>query len=297
MGDVSQVMPDRLAAGWRQPPVPGFVHVGDKLSIGKLSTSCYYVQDDVLVRALRFLDNLLQRDNLQKAAFLKDAQKFWPRLDMRVLRYAVSGTFAGCRLVAHKLPQDARFSRSHLGMSPCNTAGLSRMTCCHGKRMPALPLPVLSQVLPPLLTELRNEALQALVLPLVLGIIPQQDEADFMDWTLPSLLPIATSAKVWQYALLQGCMKCSSRQITTRQLERSGAHSIYTCRRWAGSQAQQRNLTDAVFLLASSRARRCWCSPATLHCWRPPCRRKQSRNSLCRCLCALPTRVGTAIRL
>lgn len=29
------------------------------------------VQDDVLVRALRFLDNLLQRDNLQKAAFLK----------------------------------------------------------------------------------------------------------------------------------------------------------------------------------------------------------------------------------
>lgn len=50
------------------------------------------MQDDVLVRALRFLDNLLQRDNLQKAAFLKDAQKFWPRLDMRVLRYAVGGT-------------------------------------------------------------------------------------------------------------------------------------------------------------------------------------------------------------
>lgn len=53
-----------------------------------------------------------------------------------------------------------------------------------------------AQVLPPLLVELRNEALQALVLPLVLGIIPQQDEPDFMDWTLPSLLPIATSAKV-----------------------------------------------------------------------------------------------------
>ena len=29
-------------------------------------------------------------------------------------------------------------------------------------------------MLPPLLTELRNEALQALVLPLVLAIIPQQ---------------------------------------------------------------------------------------------------------------------------
>jgi hypothetical protein len=92
--------------------------------------------------------------------------------------------------------QDAQLSRSHLGMSPCSTAGLSRITCCHGKRMPTLLLLLRVQVLPPLLTELRNEALQALVLPLVLGIIPQQDEADFMDWTLPSLLPIATSAKV-----------------------------------------------------------------------------------------------------
>ena len=62
-----------------------------------MQTPCCCVQDDVLVRALRFLDNLLQRDNLQKAAFLKDAQKFWPRLDMRVLRYAVGGTCAGCR--------------------------------------------------------------------------------------------------------------------------------------------------------------------------------------------------------
>lgn len=65
-----------------------------------------------------------------------------------------------------------------------------------------LPLFLRLQVLPPLLTELRNEALQALVLPLVLGIIPQQEEADFMDWTLPSLLPIATSAKVCSSTLL-----------------------------------------------------------------------------------------------
>lgn len=59
-------------------------------------------------------------------------------------------------------------------------------------------------MLPPLLVELRNEALQALVLPLVLGIIPQQDEPDFMDWTLPSLLPIATSAKV----ISEACSSC-----------------------------------------------------------------------------------------
>ena len=52
------------------------------------------------------------------------------------------------------------------------------------------------QVLPPLLAELRNETLQALVLPLVLNIIPQQEAQDFMDWTLPSLLPVVASAKV-----------------------------------------------------------------------------------------------------
>mmetsp|Transcript_17828 Transcript_17828/g.53724 ORF Transcript_17828/g.53724 Transcript_17828/m.53724 type:complete len:813 (+) Transcript_17828:225-2663(+) len=97
-----------------------------------------FFQDDVLVRSLRFLDNLLQRDNLQKAAFLKDALKFWPRFNLRVLRY---------------------------------------------------------KVLPPLLAELRNEKLQALVLPLVLNIIPRQEAQDFMDWTLPALQPIATSAK------------------------------------------------------------------------------------------------------
>lgn len=97
-----------------------------------------FFQDDVLVRSLRFLDNLLQRDNLQKTAFLKDALKFWPRFDHRVLRY---------------------------------------------------------KVLPPLLTELRNEQLQALVLPLVLNIIPLQEPQDFMDWTLPGLLPVAASAK------------------------------------------------------------------------------------------------------
>ncbi len=51
------------------------------------------------------------------------------------------------------------------------------------------------QVLPPLLAELRNEKLQALVLPLVLNIIPSQGAQDFMDWTLPALQPIATSAK------------------------------------------------------------------------------------------------------
>ena len=49
-----------------------------------------YMQEDTLVRALRFMDTLLQRDNLQKAAFLKDLTSFWTRFDSRILCYKVS---------------------------------------------------------------------------------------------------------------------------------------------------------------------------------------------------------------
>ena len=48
------------------------------------------VQEDTLVRALRFMDTLLQRDNLQKAAFLKDLTSFWTRFDSRILCFKVS---------------------------------------------------------------------------------------------------------------------------------------------------------------------------------------------------------------
>lgn len=47
------------------------------------------LQSDTVLRALRFLDTLLQRDDMQKAAFLKDLAQLWPRCDGRVLRYRV----------------------------------------------------------------------------------------------------------------------------------------------------------------------------------------------------------------
>ncbi len=98
-----------------------------------------YFQDDPQLRALRFLDNMLSRDNLAKAAFLKDLANCWDAFDSRVLRY---------------------------------------------------------KVLPPLLQELRNDALQTLVLPLVIRIVQQQSKQDFMDFTLPALKPICDNAKV-----------------------------------------------------------------------------------------------------
>ena len=36
------------------------------------------MQEDMLLRAVRFLDTMIQRDNLQKAAFLKDLGSIWP---------------------------------------------------------------------------------------------------------------------------------------------------------------------------------------------------------------------------
>lgn len=52
-------------------------------------TLFFWRQGDMLLRALRFLDTMIQRDSLQKAAFLKDLASFFPQFDDRVLRYKV----------------------------------------------------------------------------------------------------------------------------------------------------------------------------------------------------------------
>lgn len=76
-------------------------------------------QEDMLLRAVRFLDTMIQRDNLQKAAFLKDMGSIWPRVDARVVKF---------------------------------------------------------RMLPPLLAEARTEALQPVLLPLVLAMLEQQTD-------------------------------------------------------------------------------------------------------------------------
>ena len=42
----------------------------------------------MVLRALRFLETLIQRDDAQKVAFLKDLAQLWPQCDSRVLRCA-----------------------------------------------------------------------------------------------------------------------------------------------------------------------------------------------------------------
>ncbi|KAG6553544.1 hypothetical protein Mapa_004457 [Marchantia paleacea] len=100
-------------------------------------TSSAYFRNDTRLRALRFLDHMLERDNMQKSDFLKALGEMWTGFDARVLRY---------------------------------------------------------KVLVPLCAELRNEVMQPMVLPMVLTIAESQDKNDFMLSTLPSLLPVLTSA-------------------------------------------------------------------------------------------------------
>ncbi|KAJ9510959.1 hypothetical protein QJQ45_027821 [Haematococcus lacustris] len=52
-------------------------------------TASPFFQEDLLLRALRFLDTLLQRETGQKLAFLKDLSQLWTQLDDRLLRLRV----------------------------------------------------------------------------------------------------------------------------------------------------------------------------------------------------------------
>ncbi|MBA0746117.1 hypothetical protein Gogos_008660 [Gossypium gossypioides] len=52
-------------------------------------TGSPFFQDDTRLRALRFLDHMLERDNMQKSEFLKALSDMWKDFDSRVLQYKV----------------------------------------------------------------------------------------------------------------------------------------------------------------------------------------------------------------
>eukprot|EP00250_Pteridium_aquilinum_P016453 c23109_g2_i1 orf=408-3092(+) len=52
-------------------------------------TGSPYFRDDTRLRAIRFLDHMLERDNMQKSDFLKALSTMWTGFDARVLRYKV----------------------------------------------------------------------------------------------------------------------------------------------------------------------------------------------------------------
>ncbi|XP_010498773.1 PREDICTED: SCY1-like protein 2 isoform X1 [Camelina sativa] len=52
-------------------------------------TGSNFFRSDTTLRALRFLDHMLERDNMQKSEFLKALSDMWKDFDSRVLRYKV----------------------------------------------------------------------------------------------------------------------------------------------------------------------------------------------------------------
>eukprot|EP00887_Chlorella_sp_A99_P006890 scaffold2.g6890.t1 len=66
--------------------------------------ACQWLAADMGLRALRFLDGMLQRDSLQKAAFLKDLPAMCAQFDSRVLRYLVLPPLLGELRSAELLP-------------------------------------------------------------------------------------------------------------------------------------------------------------------------------------------------
>ncbi|KAG8378548.1 hypothetical protein BUALT_Bualt08G0148400 [Buddleja alternifolia] len=52
-------------------------------------TGSSFFREDTRLRALRFLDHMLERDNMQKSQFLKALSDMWKDFDPRVLRYKV----------------------------------------------------------------------------------------------------------------------------------------------------------------------------------------------------------------
>ncbi|KFK44375.1 hypothetical protein AALP_AA1G249300 [Arabis alpina] len=52
-------------------------------------TGSSFFRSDTRLRALRFLDHMLERDNMQKSEFLKALSDMWKDFDSRVLRYKV----------------------------------------------------------------------------------------------------------------------------------------------------------------------------------------------------------------
>ncbi|KAK7257275.1 hypothetical protein RIF29_31126 [Crotalaria pallida] len=52
-------------------------------------TGSPFFRTDTSLRALRFLDHMLERDNMQKLEFLKALSDMWKDFDSRALRYKV----------------------------------------------------------------------------------------------------------------------------------------------------------------------------------------------------------------
>ena len=148
----------------------------------------------------QFLDTMLQRDAMQKAAFLRELPAMCAQFDARILHYKVGAVRWPQGLPAQPLLPTGGAScfqaAAAAGGLPPLLAGLQARRwirrCCPPVLLTftlasvSYPPPRL-QVLPPLLAELRDATLQPTLLPIVLRIVQTQDPVEFGDTTLPAL--------------------------------------------------------------------------------------------------------------
>ncbi len=151
------------------------------------------VQGDVMLRALRFMDSMIQRDTMQKAAFLSDLTTFWHKFDDRVLRLKVLFANAACKFavcmalvfcalcslvlqISH-IVDKAIMQVPHRDLVlPLIYWYLADQAACADVVICANTNKAMLQVLPHLLEAVRSEQLQQLVLPLVIHILGKQDK-------------------------------------------------------------------------------------------------------------------------
>ena len=117
----------------------------------------------------QFLDTMIQREPVQKAAFLRDLPAMCAQFDARILRYKVRAVLTGMLTGMLWALLAIRLTRSARPTTPFCTA------------------PKTLQVLPPLLGELRDVQLQPTLLPIILRIVKDQPPGEFADVTLPAL--------------------------------------------------------------------------------------------------------------
>ncbi|KAK6937961.1 Protein kinase domain [Dillenia turbinata] len=143
-------------------------------------TGSSFFRDDTGLRALHFLDHMLERDNMQKSEFLKALSDMWKDFDSRVLRYKVRVTSRKSNMVGNR-------GRERRGCFPLIVFGIEYLNGHPSSSARFM-------VLPPLCAELRNMVMQPMILPMVLTIAESQDRSDFELSTLPALVPVLTAA-------------------------------------------------------------------------------------------------------
>ncbi|KAJ0024168.1 hypothetical protein Pint_07044 [Pistacia integerrima] len=152
-------------------------------------TGSPFFRDDTRLRALRFLDHMLGRDNMQKSEFLKALSDMWKDFDSRVLRYKLMdhSSFYFATIMMHRNFPEQDF-RAGSTTTLCRTSECSDATndSAHGSHNSRVSVGLCKTGHPNRFRP-KNRVSECLG-------TPKKDRNDFELITLPALLPVLTTA-------------------------------------------------------------------------------------------------------